>query len=215
MHLAGASLTKCTVPTGRPTNRFRDIRKSSRSFSFHLFVCLPFSLHSRHTTFSLLSPERTRCDYLSSRRKLRFPLEERSENNTRQSRIRLVIRVVNIVSKWSSNVHVRKKPFPEKYARDLSFVHTIKYGCAITNYICLTRKLRYYICLMATSIYLCKKCVSRTEINWVHDRHLANYKQADVEKAWSTDWSMASWVMFATLLSKRRINVFLFFFKRI
>lgn len=55
--LAGASLTKCTVPTSWPTNRFRDIRKSPRSFSFRLFVAFPFSLHSRHDVLSSLSRE--------------------------------------------------------------------------------------------------------------------------------------------------------------
>lgn len=105
--------------TGRPTGRrivFATFE--SRCAAFLSVFRLPFRFPSIHdTTFlSLLSPERTRRDYLPSRRDENwpvFPPGERSENNTGQSRIRLVI-------KSRLRISFRNEAATCEYARDLS-----------------------------------------------------------------------------------------------
>lgn len=124
-------------PADQPTNRFRDIRKSPRGFSFRLFVAFRFpSIHG--VTFS---PERTRRDYLlfhrkltgvSSRGKVWETIRDQSGNTTRY-----YSPLANIVSKWSSTYARNLSPWD---VHEIFLVHPAKYGCAITNYICLIRK---------------------------------------------------------------------------
>lgn len=131
-------------PANQPTNRFRDIRKSPRSFSFRLFVTFRFP--SIHGTFSLFSLPKERAAIISPLAEMKIDRYFLSEKGLRTIRDNLEYDLLlesfaSIVSKWSSDLYVRKKPFSERCARDLSCTYRVKYGCAITNYICLTRKL--------------------------------------------------------------------------
>lgn len=139
---AGASLTKCTAPTDRPTSRrivFATFESRRAAFlsAFSLpSVFPPFT--ARRSLFSLFRRNEPRLFLLSPRWKLsRYFLSEKGLRTIRDNLEYdlLLESFASIVSKWSSDLYVRKKPFSERCARDLSRIYTVKYGCAITNYI--------------------------------------------------------------------------------